>query len=385
MDQIIHLLANGEEVIDVDEESFLLFAQDIPSNNLGMLNPRAPSVEISINGNEYTIHQSPSLLSSHRAGGTTGAGKCGPWSTAPPHRSAHDLHQFLYDLSPESPETTTPSSDFSAGRLPKSEVPRPGPRVEAFAILESRFLWKITPLFAEWITNPSNPLWTTSLLSQTSTVAELGTGISALVALALAPSVRHYIATDQEYVRKLFRTNLDANASVGVSSSNSNSKAKSKGKGSKSSKLKPSSTAKPVDNISFTTLDWETDQAASLKECMDLDAHGQDAEEGAEEDKGFDLLLSCDCIYNEALVAPFVRTCAEICRLRPAYVAGSGESRKPTVCIIAQQQRSPDVFETWLRETMREFRVWRLSDDVLGERLGSGSGYLVHLLLVRDK
>ncbi|CAI7566117.1 unnamed protein product [Penicillium glandicola] len=320
MDQIIDLLANGEEVIDVDEESFLLFAQDIASNNLGMLDPRAPSVEISINGNEYIIHQSPSLLSSHRAGGTTGA-----------------------------------------------------------------VLWKITPLFAEWVTNPSNPLWTTALLGQTSTVAELGTGISALIALVLAPSVRHYIATDQEYVRKLFRTNLDVNASVSISSSSS--KAKGKSKGSKSSKSKQTlSTAKAVNNISFTTLDWETDQAASLKECMDVDeAHGQDGEE--EEDKGFDLLLSCDCIYNEALVAPFVRTCAEICRLRPAYGAGSeeGARRKPTVCIIAQQQRSPDVFETWLRETMQEFRVWRLSDDVLGEGLRSGSGYLVHLLLAKDK
>ncbi|KAJ5373212.1 hypothetical protein N7517_005218 [Penicillium concentricum] len=325
MDQLIDLLANGEEVIDVDEESFLLFAQDIASNNLGMLNPRAPSVEISINGNEYIIHQSPSLLSSHRAGGTTGA-----------------------------------------------------------------VLWKITPLFAEWVTNLSNPLWTNALLSQTSTVVELGTGISALVALVLAPSVRHYIATDQEYVRKLFRTNLDANASVSVSSSNSTNKAKGKSKGSKSSKSKPtSSPTKTVDNISFTTLDWETDQAASLKECMDPDdAPGQEGGEEGEEDKGFDLLLSCDCIYNEALVAPFVRTCAEICRLRPAYVAGSEEQssrRKPTVCIIAQQQRSPDVFETWLRETMREFRVWRLSDDVLGEGLRSGSGYLVHLLLAKDK
>ena len=162
-------------------------------------------------------------------------------------------------------------------------------------------LWKITPLFAEWITNPSNPLWTTSLLSQTSTVAELGTGISALVALVLAPSVRHYIATDQEYVRKLFRMNLDGNASIGVSSSNS--KAKGKSKGSKSSKSVSNSTAKRVDNISFTTLDWETDQAASLKECMDSDdAHGQDEEEEGGEDKGFDLLLSCDCIYNLSLI-----------------------------------------------------------------------------------
>ncbi|OQD68320.1 hypothetical protein PENPOL_c003G08428 [Penicillium polonicum] len=371
MDQIIHLLANGEEVIDVDEESFLLYAQDIPSNNLGMLNPRAPSVEISINGNEYTIHQSPSLLSSHRTGGTTGAETANPSTDSGTEYSSHDLHQFLYDLSPESPETANPSTDFSAGLLPvRSAQTRPeGQGVE--------FLKLFYPLF----------VCASALGGQTSTVAELGTGISALVALVLAPSVRHYIATDQEYVRKLFRMNLDGNASIGVSSSNS--KAKGKSKGSKSSKSVSNSTAKRVDNISFTTLDWETDQAASLKECMDSDdAHGQDEEEEGGEDKGFDLLLSCDCIYNEALVAPFVRTCAEICRLRPSYVAGSEEPRphrKPTVCIIAQQQRSPDVFETWLRETMREFRVWRLSDDVLGEGLKSGSGYLVHLLLVRDQ
>ncbi|KAJ5790669.1 uncharacterized protein N7518_007680 [Penicillium psychrosexuale] len=372
MDQLINLLAN-EEVIDVDEESFLLFAQDIPSNNLGMLNPRAPSVEISINDHEYIIHQSPALLSSHRAGGTTGA-----------DRSSHDLHQFFYDLSPESPEPANPSTDYSVLRRSFTRVRCPDQAEGRGVELSNPMIVCASALGEEWITNPSNPLWTTALLSQTSTVAELGTGISALVALVLAPSVRHYIATDQEYVRKLFRTNLDANASVPVSSTN-NSKAKSKSKGSKS-KSKPGSTAKPVTNISFTTLDWETDQAASLKECMDLDeTHGEEEEEG-EEDKGFDLLLSCDCIYNEALVAPFVRTCAEICRLRPAYVADSGElssRRRPTVCIIAQQQRSPDVFETWLREAMREFRVWRLGDGVLGEGLRSGSGYLVHLLLVK--
>ncbi|KAJ5143878.1 uncharacterized protein N7515_002665 [Penicillium bovifimosum] len=309
MNQITDFLATiGEEVIDVDEESFLLFAQDIPTNNLGMLDARAPSVEVTINGNDYTIHQSPSLLSSHRAGGTTGA-----------------------------------------------------------------VLWKITPIFAEWISSPSNPLWTHTLLTHTSTVAELGTGISALVALSLAPSVQHYIATDQEYVRKLFRTNLDANVST------TTSKSKSKSKGSKpKSKVSASATPSAINNVSFTTLDWETDQAASLKECIDADG----AED--EEDRGFDLLLSCDCVYNEALVAPFVRTCAEICRLRPVYVDGAQEGRRPTVCIIAQQQRSPDVFEAWLREAMREFRVWRVSDEVLGKGLGGGSGYLVHLLLAKE-
>lgn len=437
-----------------------------------MLNPRAPSVEISINGNEYTVHQSPSLLSSHRAGGTTGAGKyevrtlvhrarmictssfmiCprNPQRYKPKHghlrrsftrvRSAQTRPEgrgvkssyplfclclgsrgecLIVSFDSDPITVTLCFSPLTRGRIvtcstipwlfpcsylgipwrlpdfptyPQNINPlsRSLPSITIhpeikYVLTLQLVLWKITPLFAEWITNPANPLWTNAILSQTSTVAELGTGISALVALALAPSVRHYIATDQEYVRKLFRANLDANASVSVSSSNS--KAKGKSKGSKSFKSKPSSTARSVDNISFTTLDWETDQAASLKECMDPDeAHGQDGEEEGEEDKGFDLLLSCDCIYNEALVAPFVRTCAEICRLRPVYVAGSEESRsrrRPTVCIIAQQQRSPDVFETWLREAMREFRVWRLRDDVLGEGLKSGSGYLVHLLLVK--
>lgn len=222
-------------------------------------------------------------------------------------------------------------------------------------------------------------------------VAELGCGISALVALALAPSVHHYIATDQEYVRRLFRTNLEENAS----SVNTPSSTKSKGSKAKSSKStkKQQSKPTPTSNITFTTLDWESDEPGLLKACIEAesgsreksDEHGEDGEQ----DRGFDLLLSCDCIYNEALVAPFVRTCAEICRLRPAYEPSAEEDsrsrRQPTVCIIAQQQRSPDVFETWLRETLREFRVWRLSDDVLGDGLKGGTGYLVHLLLVREK
>jgi hypothetical protein len=220
-------------------------------------------------------------------------------------------------------------------------------------------------------------------------VAELGCGISALVALALAPSVQHYLATDQEYVRRVFRTNLDANASVTSTGSVSGKQKGSKTRGSSRSTSKGEQPSKAAtNNITFTTLDWELDQPELLKECIESGSGGH--EEGAEgEDRGFDLLLSCDCIYNEALVAPFVRTCAEICRLRPSYEPSGEETSQsglqPTVCIVAQQQRAPEVFETWLRETLREFRVWRLSDEVLGDGLKGGTGYLVHLLLAREK
>ncbi|KAF3389122.1 Diaminohydroxyphosphoribosylamino-pyrimidine deaminase [Penicillium rolfsii] len=323
-----------QEVTDAEEaqqngcpaEAFLLFTQAIPTTNLGFVDSRASSLDVTISGNEYTVHQSPTLLSSSRAGGTTGA-----------------------------------------------------------------VLWKITPRFAEWISSPANPLWTHSLLSPSSVVAELGCGISALVALALAPSVRHYLATDQEYVRRVFRTNLEANASVKAAGSASSKQKSSKTRGSSRSTSKskqPSKTA--ASNITFTTLDWELDQPELLKDCIESESSSPTGHDkvGEDEDRGFDLLLSCDCIYNEALVAPFVRTCAEICRLRPAYEPSSQEasrsSRQPTICIVAQQQRAPEVFETWLRETLREFRVWRLSDEVLGDGLKGGTGYLVHLLLARE-
>ncbi|OQE31851.1 hypothetical protein PENSTE_c001G01420 [Penicillium steckii] len=280
------LLANCEEVTDAEEEAFLLFSQDIPTGNLGFLEPRASTVDVTIRGNEYTVHQSPTLLSSSRAGGTTGA--------------------------------------------------------------------------------------------------ELGCGISALVALALAPSVNHYLATDQEYVRRLFRTNLEENASV-ISASSTKGKS-AKPRGGKSTK-KQSSSQNATSNVTFTTLDWELDQPELLKGC--IEAGDDDTDAGVEDDKGFDLILSCDCIYNDALVTPFVRTCAEICRLRPAYEPSDEpqppSTRQPTICIIAQQQRAPDVFEAWLRETLREFRVWKLNDDVLGDGLKNGTGYLVHLLLRREK
>ena len=55
-------------------EAFLLFSQEITTTNLGFVDSRAPSLDVTIRGNEYTVYQSPTLLSSSRAGGTTGAG-----------------------------------------------------------------------------------------------------------------------------------------------------------------------------------------------------------------------------------------------------------------------------------------------------------------------
>lgn len=206
-------------------------------------------------------------------------------------------------------------------------------------------------------------------------------------------------------MQRLFRQNLDENANT-ITSTSTGSSSKSSKAGKKSSKAlaaarkTPQGQATGNGNVIFTSLDWELDVAGSLKEGLGLcTTTVGDSGEEEEEDKGFDVVVSCDCIYNDALVAPFVRTCADLCRLRPVYTppgssgssigeggssgTGRGRGRTPTVCVIAQQQRSPEVFEAWLRETLRVFRVWRVSDEMLGEKLMSGSGYLVHVLVLR--
>lgn len=56
-------------------ETFLLFARPIPSQNLGFIDPKAQTLDITIRNKDYIVHQSPGVLSSNRAGGTTGAGE----------------------------------------------------------------------------------------------------------------------------------------------------------------------------------------------------------------------------------------------------------------------------------------------------------------------
>lgn len=60
-------------------EAFLLFSQSIPSHNeLGIIDPKSSTIELTVNGRDLTVTQSPSVLSSNRAGGTTGAGMYAP-------------------------------------------------------------------------------------------------------------------------------------------------------------------------------------------------------------------------------------------------------------------------------------------------------------------
>ena len=290
----------GEDVSDAEEESFSLFTQRIPSQDLGFVDAKAMSLEITVCGRDLDIRQSPTLLSSNREGGTTGA-----------------------------------------------------------------VVWKITPLFAQWIASDTNFLFRSSVLDERSLVLELGTGVSGIIAITMARRIGRYIATDQEYVFKLLKANIEDNFFEAKGSGSGSNVAKYQGKGH-------------IHNhnlcvrgkIEVLALDWESSIVSSLPTKI--------ATSSAEVSQTIDAVIACDCIYNESLIIPFVRTCADICQLNTAH-----STKKPTLCIVAQQLRSNLIFEAWLKAFHNLFKVWRMPDDLLIDGVKGGSGFVVHVGILR--
>ncbi|MCJ1400897.1 hypothetical protein MMC11_004108 [Xylographa trunciseda] len=283
----------GEDVQDPEEESFLLFTQALPSQNLGFVDPKATSIDLTVAGRDITVQQSPAGLSSNRSEGTTGA-----------------------------------------------------------------VLWRVSPLFADWVSCPENPLISHSILRPDSLVLELGCGITGIVGLALAPKIGRYVATDQEHLLNILKRNVSENTI----------RPKAVKPPKKSDKVTARSKGQPEEdsNIEVIALDWELSLISSLPDLLGGTST-------------IDVLIGCDCVYNEALIDPFVRTCTEICELR----SQSGQW-PPTVCLVAQQLRSPDVFEAWAKAFHKSFRFWRMPDKLLHPGLRTNSGYVIHLGVLRQ-
>jgi len=210
-------------------------------------------------------------------------------------------------------------------------------------------------LIAEWVCDSANILAKCGVLQPKSHVLELGCGISGIISLVLASRVQQYIATDQEYVLKHLRQNVADNVSHFLPSGPSKQRRRAEPK------------SQPSSSIVVRPLDWETDSVANL--YADLDLYG--------DQESIDLIIACDCIYNEALVDPLVNACKDICSLTRAS--------KPTVCLIAQQLRSPDVFEAWLNAFHKVFHVWRVPDELLIDELKENSGFILHIGILRSK
>lgn len=254
-----------------------------------MVDADAEELAITICGRDFAVKQSPGVLQSKRAGGTTGAA-----------------------------------------------------------------VWKVCVHFSEWLGSSTNRLFGQGLLEDNSMVVELGSGISGLVPSMLSRRVGKVIATDQQYAVKLLQENIQANQP----------KSKPVKKGNKNSELHPES------NIEVLPLDWEEDDIKAFLRVRCLQ-------------NGVDAVIVCDCVFNYALIRPLVQTCVDICGARASHQSDPKQITNPTLCIIAQQLRQPDVFESWLRSFMAAFHVWRLPPSMLTEALSETSGFVVHIGILR--
>lgn len=249
-----------------------------------MVDGKATELDITIDGRDFAIKQSPGVLQSKREGGTTGAA-----------------------------------------------------------------VWECSVRFAEWLGSANHMFFARGILGSQSIVLELGAGISGLVPLALEPRVKQVVATDQQYALKLLRENLDANAKSGV-------------KARKDARVKTSA--------EVLALDWEKDDFTST-----LHSHNMRSP--------FDAVLACDCVFNYALIEPLVQACVDACKHERGSEEAGASTATPAICLVAQQLRQPDVFQQWLEAFLRVFHVWRVPDSMLTERLKEGSGFVVHVGVLR--
>ena len=203
-------------------------------------------------------------------------------------------------------------------------------------------VWQVSPLVARWLVTRSSLLWTIGVLRPDANIVELGCGISGLVGLALSPLISTYILTDQQYVMKHLQANLELNSPPIVPSS----------------KRKPALASKKT-GLQTLSLDWEVADGKSITHAL---GPGRD----------LDLLIACDCIYNEFLIEPFVKTCEEIC-------SASTSGNDTPLVLVCQQLRSSDIFEQWLTRMTRGFHTWRVSDEHLPTELQQASGFAIHI------
>ena len=204
-------------------------------------------------------------------------------------------------------------------------------------------LWRATLYLARWISSEKSGFWQLGLLKEDAQIVELGCGISGLLALSLSKVLQSgtYLLTDQKYVIKRLEANLD------------NNKAERTSKGLLKSGL----------TIKTMPLDWETDEASNVLNALDKNSHG------------VDLVVACDCVYNDHLIAPFVNTCIDLCLL------GSQEKVNRTMILIAQQLRSADVLEAWLEIMMKAFTLFRIPESMLSSDLQYG--FVIHLAVLK--
>ncbi|RDA83453.1 hypothetical protein CP532_1823 [Ophiocordyceps camponoti-leonardi (nom. inval.)] len=232
----------------------------------------------------------------------------------------------------------------------------------------------VTPLLATWFSTSSHAATLLSALNEPKNVLELGCGISPLTGLAFRPRASTYVFSDQGYVQRLLKRNM---ASAGLVEDQEEDQDHREHQHKKQNRVGKRHFQKDrsSSSFSFRPLDWDAD-VVTPSFCHPAPS--------------FDLVIASDCIFNEALVPNFTRTCVDVCRFKVGEdkndpsSSSSSSSSCCCACVVAQQLRSHDVFRAWINLFVERFRLWRVPAEMLPVELRPESGFVIHVAVLRD-
>ncbi|KAK3390541.1 hypothetical protein B0H63DRAFT_118766 [Podospora didyma] len=308
----------GEEVSAPDEETFDLFSQNLPSQSLGFVDSKSTTLELTIGGRDLTIHQSPGVLSSNRAGGTTGA--------------------VVWNITPLFAEWISSANNLFFSH----EI-----------LSTSSFVLELGCGISGLVGLLLAPRITQYVLSDQVYVARF---------------VEQNIVENQprQQLKQQRKTKGGSNKNRSSSNQQSSSSFDAGGAG----------------KIRFAALDWETDQVTpSLTGVPEAKSFDVVVACDCVYNLGLIEPFVTTCADACRLRASSSFSSSSSSELEPGGRGeGEGEQEEPPcVCIVAQQLRDPIVFEAWLESFAKSFHVWRVPDELLLEGLRSNSGFVVHM------
>ncbi|KAH8111058.1 hypothetical protein DFH11DRAFT_1546983 [Phellopilus nigrolimitatus] len=223
-------------------------------------------------------------------------------------------------------------------------------------------LWRVSvvlgqALLRELCSNSATALFNRERLKECD-VLELGAG-TGLLSLILSPWVRHYTATDLDYLVPLIRKNVTANL-PSVQSALAPAEAhrpSSIRRSSTSSSRRASKPAATASAVSVEPLDWLQVHATPphARAALFRPAHGADPP---------DIVLAADCVYNPTLV--------------PAFLAALERFAAPgrTRVLVAVELRAVDVVREFLERWigLGGWEIWRVGGEGREEGEGDGEG-----------
>lgn len=256
-----------------------------PPPSLGFLNRTSTNLTVAIGGDEFELAQSPGLLNSSHRDGTTGA-----------------------------------------------------------------VVWRLSIPLAEWLQRciSGEIRGGDRVLTNDARVLELGCGIAGLLAMAVGPRVKRWIATDVESVMRGLRGNLKENLANEWEEVDGGSSFVQKAKKAAKKKSSTTSTAE-FGRIDTVRLHWEEDDVATMPIFKDDEA------------LPLDMIVSCDCVYNSVLIPHLLSTLVDVSNLS----LNSG-GKMPKVLVV-MEIRAEDVLEVWVNEFHKYFNGGVVTEEVLGD------------------